>query len=141
MRYVDYTNRVYAWHKGDMSSAWPMIDHETAEEYISSASWQYRAKPPTLYEKKRGNRSFYLGKTHSIYLVPHHFNQYTVLHETSHGITMKRFGQGGHCKTWLGVFQFLLTFFQIIDKKHLKASMTAYDLPWVYLSPSMAGIR
>lgn len=138
----EFKKRAYAWQS---ANPWGVgagtLRNKTRDSMTISAALYYKIVPPKYKMRSRGNVSEYIGSTHTIELVTFHQNPILVLHETAHAIAVKRFGWFGHNKRWLGIWQWLLLKEKIMQKKFLKASMSAYDLPWCPLSPRDLGVR
>ena len=138
----DCTKRVYAWADGlNWTAGTKSLVKEDLLVLVIDGSLEYKCPPPRMRKRKRGSVSHYNPRKHMIYLVDFHQNPVIVLHEVAHAIARQTLKLGGHCKAWLGIFQWLMIRYQIMSKKFLKSSMAAYNLPWVPLSPKQIGIK
>lgn len=134
---IDYKKRAYAWQEGCGLGGHKTMEISGSIKLTADACWLFKCVPPVVRVKKAkcGTVSRYDYTRHQIWLMWFHQNDLIVLHEAAHVVAIRLYGSYSHSKIWLAVFQWFLVYFKVFSKKCLKASMLAYKLPWIPLSP------
>lgn len=138
MRRVDdrFKLRAYSWSQGlEWATGVKTFTRDDTVHTVKACCNIYEVEPPTIVTRSRGKISEYAHRANEIRIVSHHENPFLVTHEAAHCISIKKLGLFAHNKRWLGIWQWLLTYFDFIESPMLRATMEAYKLPWCPLSP------
>ncbi len=125
--------KVYDWEESFGYSTYQMFPTlSQPRRWVKWACAKFGIKPVKVLPQRKGQiYSWYCAPRNAIYLYKQHYNVWTVLHETAHAITEKKWGVSGHGKRFVGVLMQLLIWTGLYPKTALYASAKAAGVKFV----------
>lgn len=139
MSSVEMTQRIYAWEEEFALSKVTTFTEEQAAEAVRLACELYDVAPPArIIFPEFADSSHYDSKLDKIRLVPTHRNHMVVLHEASHCIAHRLYGEKAvkkHGSKWLGIYTWLLEHYDVMPKSAIMASLKKHSLRYYNTRP------